>query len=332
MQLSKSMTSNIQFLRWSRRVAARSPRARGGGDCSTIAGTGMSVMEMSHRSAEFIDIAQTAEADLRELLGVPDDYAVLFLQGGATAQFAAVPLNLLGDKVSGRSREYRRVGQQSDQRGAALLPARTSSRVVEGNATSIGFRRASEWQLDPDAAYVHIIGNETIGGVEFHDDSRRRRRAARRRHVEHAAVASARRHAVRRDLCGRAKEHRPRRSRARHRAARSARTRARRYAERARLGAQRRQRLDVQHAGDVFVVHRRARVRVDEAAGRPRGDGSNAIARKAQKLYRAIDASNFYHAPVVEANRSLMNVTFTLADDALDKAFLKGAEAAACRI
>ena len=61
-------------------------------------GTGMSVMEMSHRSAEFIDIAQRAEADLRELLGVTDDYAVLFLQGGATAQFAAVPLNLLGDK------------------------------------------------------------------------------------------------------------------------------------------------------------------------------------------------------------------------------------------
>src|SRR3954451_20753470 len=63
-------------------------------------GTGMSVMEMSHRSAEFVDIAQRAEADLRELLSVPDDYAVLFLQGGATAQFAAVPLNLLGGKTS----------------------------------------------------------------------------------------------------------------------------------------------------------------------------------------------------------------------------------------
>ncbi len=63
-------------------------------------GTGMSVMEMSHRSAEFIDIAQRAEADLRELLGVSNDYAVLFLQGGATAQFAALPLNLLGDRVA----------------------------------------------------------------------------------------------------------------------------------------------------------------------------------------------------------------------------------------
>ena len=86
-------------------------------------GSGMSVMEMSHRGKEFMSIAAAAEADLRELLAIPSNYKVLFLQGGATSQFAMVPMNLLRGKSKRRLHPHRRVGQEGDRRGRASSAA-----------------------------------------------------------------------------------------------------------------------------------------------------------------------------------------------------------------
>jgi phosphoserine aminotransferase len=129
-------------------------------------GTGMSVMEMSHRGKDYMAIAQQAEADLRELLSIPASYKVLFLQGGAQGQFAAVPLNLLGGKADA---DYVNTGHWSKRaiaeagRYCAVNVAATS----EANKFST-VPPQSEWTLSPDAAYVHYTPNETIGGVEFH--------------------------------------------------------------------------------------------------------------------------------------------------------------------
>ncbi|MBM3357865.1 MAG: 3-phosphoserine/phosphohydroxythreonine transaminase [Betaproteobacteria bacterium] len=128
--------------------------------------SGMSVMEMSHRGKEFVAIHAQAEADLRELLGVPPSYKVLFLQGGAAAQFAVVPLNLLRGK---RSADYVASGYWSKK---AIAEAQRYCKVnVAASSEDAGFNHAPKqerWKLDPGAAYVHYTSNETIGGVEFH--------------------------------------------------------------------------------------------------------------------------------------------------------------------
>jgi phosphoserine aminotransferase len=126
---------------------------------------GLSAMEMSHRGKLFSRIAEQAQADLRELLDVPAHYHVLFLQGGASAQFAAVPLNLLR---GGKRADYIDTGHWSAR---AIVEA---SRYCEAHiAASCAPRYCSipprqTWQLDPHAAYVHYTPNETIHGVEFH--------------------------------------------------------------------------------------------------------------------------------------------------------------------
>jgi phosphoserine aminotransferase len=128
-------------------------------------GCGMSVMEISHRSKAFIGVAAEAEADLRELLAIPSDYRVLFMQGGATAQFSAIPMNLSGSdsvvdyvntgswskKAIGEAKRYCRVNVAAD--------------AAASNYTSVPPRES--WKLSPDAAFLHYTPNETIGGVEF---------------------------------------------------------------------------------------------------------------------------------------------------------------------
>jgi phosphoserine aminotransferase len=129
-------------------------------------GSGMSVMEMSHRSKEFVSIAEKAEADLRELLEIPDNYKVLFLQGGASSQFAMVPMNLLRGKERA---DYINTGSWSKK---AIAEARLFCNVhIAASSESANFMTIpprSDWSLNPDAAYVHYTPNETIGGVEFH--------------------------------------------------------------------------------------------------------------------------------------------------------------------
>ncbi|MDX2457635.1 MAG: 3-phosphoserine/phosphohydroxythreonine transaminase [Gammaproteobacteria bacterium] len=129
-------------------------------------GSGMSVMEMSHRGKEFMSIAEQAEAVLRELLTIPDNYRVLFLQGGATSQFAMVPLNLLRGK---QQADYINTGAWSKK--AIAEAGRFCEVNVAATAEDSRFTTIPDfasWQLNPDAAYVHYTPNETIGGVEFH--------------------------------------------------------------------------------------------------------------------------------------------------------------------
>ncbi len=129
-------------------------------------GSGMSVMEMSHRGREFIGIAEAAEADFRELLGVPANYKVLFPQGGATLQFAAVPMNLLRGK---KTADYVNTGEWSQK--AIKEAGRYCTVNVAASSADQNFSYApaqSSWKLDPNAAFVHYTSNETIGGIEFH--------------------------------------------------------------------------------------------------------------------------------------------------------------------
>jgi phosphoserine aminotransferase len=129
-------------------------------------GAGLSVMEMSHRGKEFMAIAEQAETDLRELLRIPPNYKVLFLQGGATSQFAMIPMNLIGR--TGKA-DYFRTGSwskkainEASRYGSVRIGADTE---VEGKFTSVPVPDAVS--VSPDAAYLHYTPNETIEGVEF---------------------------------------------------------------------------------------------------------------------------------------------------------------------
>jgi phosphoserine aminotransferase len=129
-------------------------------------GSGMSVMEMSHRGKEFIGIHARTEGLLRELLGVPSNYRVLFMQGGAIGENAIVPMNLIGR--TGRA-DYVDTGDWSKR---SLAEARTYGQVnIAASGEASGFKaipKQPQWKLDPGASYVHICSNETIGGVEYH--------------------------------------------------------------------------------------------------------------------------------------------------------------------
>jgi phosphoserine aminotransferase len=130
-------------------------------------GTGMSIMELGHRGAEFKIVAEQAEADLRELMNIPSNYHVLFLPGGATAQFAMVPINLFGshDKA-----DYIDTGIWSKK---AIAEAQRYGEVnvaatLDKKDDLFHIPREDQWKLNPNAAYVHYTPNETIEGVEFH--------------------------------------------------------------------------------------------------------------------------------------------------------------------
>lgn len=131
-------------------------------------GLGTSVMEISHRSKEFIKVAEEAEQDLRDLLSIPDNYKVLFCQGGARAQFAAVPMNLLGDA---KTASYIDGGYWAEsaikEAGKYCQPNVFEAKTEKEGKTAI--KPASEWHIADDAAYVHFCPNETIDGIEIND-------------------------------------------------------------------------------------------------------------------------------------------------------------------
>ena len=129
-------------------------------------GSGMSVMEMSHRGKEFISIYEQAEADLRELLAVPSHFKILFMQGGGLAENAIVPLNL----SHGGPMDFVLTGswsQKSQQEAGKYGPARIAATAFSDNFTTLP--SPATWQIGSDSRYVHICGNETIHGVEFHE-------------------------------------------------------------------------------------------------------------------------------------------------------------------
>ena len=287
-------------------------------------GRGLSVMEMSHRSTEFVEIAQRAEADFRELLDVSDDYAVLFLQGGATLQFAMVPINL-ADEAS--VADYVHTGLWGTK---AIAEARKLCRVnVAASSEEDNFNHVpppETWRLSPGSAYVHITGNETIGGVEFHEypdtgdtplvadlsstllsrpitvDRFGLIYASAQKNLGPSGITVV---VVHRDLIGRARPNTPSMlDYGAHAAADSMLNTPSTYAWYL-TG------LVLQWLQQQGGLHAIAEVN----------------ARKARKLYAALDGSNFYRCPVAERNRSWMNVAFTLADEALDGAFLRAAEA-----
>ena len=139
-------------------------------------GSGMSIMEMSHRGKYFTQVRDEAVADLRELLAVPDDFEILFMQGGATAENAIVPMNLIGRNGAGKadyilsgswsSKSYKEAQRYGD---ISLAASSGVSTVIDGReqAPWTWFPTPDTWKVRPDAAYLHFCSNETIGGVEF---------------------------------------------------------------------------------------------------------------------------------------------------------------------
>jgi len=288
-------------------------------------GSGMSVMEMSHRGKEYMGIQAQAEADLRELMGIPANYKVLFLQGGASQQFAMIPLNLLRGKLSA---DYVNTGEWSKK---AISEAKKFSyvNVVANNAgKNASYVPAFDtWKLDKDAAYVHYTPNETIGGVEFNWTPNTRDvplvadmssnilsrpvdvskfgliYAGAQKNIGPAGLTIV---IVREDLVGHAPSGLP-------------------------------TMLDYKTHADNDSMYNTPPTYGIYVAGLvfqwlKKNGGIGAMERaniaKADLLYAAIDASNgFYKCPVATSDRSRMNVPFTLKDANLDGDFVKQADA-----
>ncbi len=296
--------------------------ARAGDEMLDWRGSGMGVMEMSHRGKEFMAIAAEAEADLRELLAIPAHYKVLFLQGGATLQFAQVPMNLLRGRTGA---DYVVTGEWSKK---AVKEAKAYCNVhIAASSEDRMFAYAPRtWNVRKDAAYVHYCSNETIGGVEFHwvpDTGAVPLVADASSHflsrplaVEKFGLiyAGAQKNAgpagltlviVREDLIGQAAKGTPTVMDYKQQAdADSMLNTPSTYA--------------VYIAGLVFKW-------LKQLGGLAEMERRNVA--KARLLYEAIDAGRFYDNPVDKADRSRMNVTFRLPDERLDAPFLKGAEA-----
>jgi phosphoserine aminotransferase len=137
-------------------------------EMTDLRGSGLSVMEMSHRGKEFTDILANAKSDLRSLLAIPDNYRILFMQGGAIAENAIVPMNLVGRKSQVATIDFINTGHWSEK---SIEEARKYAKVnIAASSEAERFSHVparDTWKLTPDAAYVHICNNETIGGVEF---------------------------------------------------------------------------------------------------------------------------------------------------------------------
>ncbi len=286
-------------------------------------GSGMSVMEMSHRGKNFIAIHAQAEADLRELLAVPKHYKVLFLHGGAAAQFAVVPMNLLRGKAAA---SYVNSGHWSAR---AIAEAKRYCKVnIAASSEDASFSYApkqEKWTLDSAAAYVHYTSNETIGGVEFHwipdtggiplvvdassdilsrplDVSRFGLiYAGAQKNIGPAGMAIV---IVRDDLIGQAAPGTPSIFDYKIQAeADSMHNTPPTYA--------------IYLAGLVFQW-------LKKLGGLAKMEETNVA--KAKLVYDYLDETEFYHSPVAPEDRSRMNIPFTLRNNKLDEEFLKQAK------
>ena len=290
-----------------------------------LPGVGMSVLEISHRSSTFDEILAAAEAGIRALAGVPDDYHVLFLQGGATLQFSMVPMNLL---PAGGSADYLLTGSWAAQ--AAREAEKFGSVRVAATTEPVDYRRlpaAAEIDISPDAAYVHATSNNTIAGtqwtampavgdvplvVDASSDIFSRPLsvaghgliyAGAQKNLGPAGVTVA---IIRHDLAERGPSSLPK---------------LLRYATYVKGGS----RPNTPPVFAIYVVSLvtawlRGHGGLDAAAARNE--------RKAAKLYAAIDRTGFYRGVADPDSRSLMNVTFRLPTPALEKKFVEKAEAA----
>ena len=286
-------------------------------------GSGMSVMEMSHRGPEYMAIHAQADQDLRELLAIPANYKVLFLQGGATTQFAAIPMNLLRGKTA---TDYINTGEWSKK---AIKEAKLYCKVnIAASSEDKNFSyipAQSAWQLNKDAAYVHICSNETIGGVEFnwmpgtgavplvadmssHILSRPVEvskygliYAGAQKNIGPAGLTIV---IVREDLLGQTTPGTP-------------------MMFDYKVQAENESMLNTPPTYAVYVAGLTFQ-------WLKRGGGLAAMEQKniakAKLLYDLIDGGEFYRSPVAQSDRSRMNIPFTLRDANLDDAFLKEAK------
>ncbi len=287
-------------------------------------GCGMSVMEMSHRGKEFMGIAAQAEADLRELMAIPANYKVLFLQGGASSQFAMVPMNLLRGK---KSADYLNTGEWSKK---AIKEAKKYGAVnVVASSEDKNFSYAptqDQWKLDQDAAYVHYTPNETIGGVEIFwtpetgnvplvadMSSNILSRpmevskfgliyAGAQKNIGPAGLTIV---IVREDLIGETVAGTP-------------------TMFDYKIHADNESMYNTPPTYGIYMAGLVFKWLKDKGGLKAMEQHNRA---KAAVLYDCLDASGFYHCPTARDNRSLMNVPFTLKDAGLDEAFLKGAKA-----
>ena len=287
-------------------------------------GSGMSVMEMSHRGKEFMGIAAETEVNLREVMGIPANYKVLFLQGGASSQFAMVPMNLLRGKTSA---DYLNTGEWSKKAIKEAKKYCTVNVVASSEDKNFSYApQQSAWKLNPDAAYVHYTPNETIGGVEIFwtpetgsvplvadmsstvlsrpiDVSKYGLiYAGAQKNIGPAGLTIV---IVRDDLLGQTAAGTP-------------------------------TMFDYKTHADNESMYNTPPTFAMYVAGLvfkwiKAGGGLVAMgkhnAEKAGLLYDCLDASSLYTCPTARDNRSLMNVPFTLKDAALDEEFLKGAKA-----
>jgi len=291
-------------------------------------GRGLSVMEVSHRSADYIAMTQNAEAKLRRLMGIPDNYKVLFLQGGASLQFSAIPLNLL----NGKTADYLTTGTWSkkavkEAERYAKLGLGTVNQVASGESTKFAdVPDQSEWKLSDNAAYFHYCANETIHGLQIFEPPKvdapivvdmsscilsqpidvtkfAMIYAGAQKNIGPAGLTIV---IIREDLFGNVSEWCPMLLNYEHQAEKESMSNTPAT-------------YSWYLAGLVFDWL--------EAQG-----GVEAIAKineqKAKLLYDAIDNSSFYHNAVAKAHRSIMNVPFTLKDSSLDKLFLEESEKA----
>jgi len=281
-------------------------------------------MEMSHRSADYVAVAEKAEADLRKLMNIPENYKVLFLQGGASLQFSAIPLNLLGKNSKA---DYIHTGIWSEK---ALKEAQRYGdiNVVEAGTTvdgKLAIKDQSEWNLSADAAYVHYADNETIGGIQFASIPETDKPlvadlsssilsapidvskfgliyAGAQKNIGPAGLTIV---IVRDDLLDQAKAEIPS---------------ILKYSAQAKNDS-------MVNTPSTYAWYLSGLVFEWLLAQ----GGVEAIHKanlaKAELLYSYIDSSDFYANPIAKQNRSIMNVPFTLAKPELEKQFLKEAEA-----
>jgi len=287
-------------------------------------GSGMSVMEMSHRGKEFIAIHAEAEALLRELLAIPANYKVLFMQGGAIGENAIVPMNLLRGKTGADYIDTGEWSKKSIKEAGKYCTVNVAASAKDTGYTSIPKRES--WKLDPNAAYVHICANETIGGVEYHftPDTGEVPLVAdvssnilsrpldvskygllyggAQKNIGPAGLTIV---IVRDDLLGRALPITPSAFDYQQQAeAESMLNTPPTYA--------------IYIAGLVFQwIKAQGGLSAMEAHNRA----------KAALIYDYLETTSFYASPVAKDCRSLMNVPFKMKDDKLDEAFLKGAQA-----
>ncbi|MGV3494166.1 MAG: 3-phosphoserine/phosphohydroxythreonine transaminase [Ramlibacter sp.] len=286
-------------------------------------GSGMSVMEMSHRGKEFMSIHAQAEDLLRELMAIPANYRILFMQGGAIGENAIVPMNLIG--ATGRA-DYVLTGDWSKKSAKEAKTYGTVNVAATAEASKFtAIPKQSGWKLDPGAAYVHICSNETIGGVQFHwtpdtgqvplvadmssdilsrpiDVSRYGLiYAGAQKNIGPSGLTIV---IVREDLLGHALPITP--------SAFNYRTQA--------------DADSMYNTPPTYAIYIAGLVlqHVKMLGGMQAMAEHNAA--KARVLYDFLDASAFYRNPIAKEDRSLMNVPFWLKDDALNEEFLKGAQ------